>query len=119
MDALVVLEQSVAMVQRDPEPVVATVAEQGPRGIQGIQGIQGESAMHWEDFVVDANMIAEAWTFLQNAPVDPLKVEVVIQHGIHQRAGVDFYVTGNSLIWGGLGMELLLEEGDFFTVRYV
>jgi hypothetical protein len=104
------IEQAVAVIE---------TPQQGPIGIQGPQGIQGESAMYWADYEVDANMLAEGWVFLPTAPVDPLKVEVVIQHIGTQRAGVDFFVTGNSLWWVAMGMEAILEEGDFFTVRYV
>lgn len=117
----VVVDGCRKMVVTNIEQAVAVIEtpQQGPIGIQGPQGIQGESAMFWADYEVDANMLAEAWVFLPTAPADPLQVEVVIIHVGTQRAGVDFYVSGNSLEWYGLGMQAILEEGDFFTVRYV
>lgn len=64
-------------------------------------------------------MLAERRLLLAEAPADPLAVVLTIHHGIEQKAGIDFTVSGAELSWDGLALQALLESGDQFSVRYL
>lgn len=70
-------------------------------------------------FTLTPQHIADRGVTLSAAPADPSKVEFVAYGGPEQRANVDFVVTGTSLSWAGLSLELLLQAGDAITVRFV
>ncbi len=70
-------------------------------------------------YTVTPALIAARRVSLSDAPADPLAVELCVHHGIEQKPGVDFSVSGAELSWDGLALELLLESGDSFSVRYL
>ena len=72
-----------------------------------------------DTFVLTAQHIANRGVSLSATPANPAKVEFVVFQGPEQRANVDFVVTGTSLSWAGLALELLLQAGDAITVRYI
>ncbi|AXQ30442.1 hypothetical protein D0B54_17940 [Solimonas sp. K1W22B-7] len=72
-----------------------------------------------EHFTVTPAMLAARGVALAEAPADPLKVELNIHHGIEQKPGIDFSVSGAWLSWDGLALALLLEGGDSFSLRYL
>lgn len=78
-----------------------------------------DALLRTDNFVVTPTQLSAGQVTLTDSPADPLKVELIIFGGIEQRPGVDFVVTGNVLSWDSLGMELLLDEGTAFTVRYI
>jgi hypothetical protein len=70
-------------------------------------------------YTVTPAVLAARRVSLSDAPADPLAVELCVHHGIEQKPGVDFSVSGAELSWDGLALELLLESGDSFSVRYL
>lgn len=70
-------------------------------------------------YTVTPAMLAARRVSLSDAPADPLAVELCVHHGIEQKPGVDFSISGAELSWDGLALELLLESGDSFSVRYL
>lgn len=45
-------------------------------------------------------------------------VELFVIQGINQKQNVDFVVTGQTLSWANLALELLLEVGSFLHISY-
>lgn len=121
---------SAVVVQRRFQSVIARQAERavihqaGPQqrtvthGVPGAAGADGDRLIQ-DNFVVDASALADRAVPLSDAPADPSKVELIVYGGPEQRPGVDFAVSGNELWWSGLALELLLEQGDAFSVRYM
>lgn len=93
----------------------------GPTGPQGPQGEPGTSAATpvQDNYLVNTTILANKSVLLSETPADPFKVELIVYGGIEQEPGVDFLVTGSTLSWDGLALELLLEEGNRFSVRYL
>ncbi len=77
----------------------------------------GES-YHQDNFTANSMIINNKTLTLTNFPSDPSKVTVVIRQGLEQFSGIDFQVIGKTLSWNGLALEMLLQVGDFFVVRY-
>lgn len=72
-----------------------------------------------ENHTATPAMLAARQLVLAEAPADPLAVALIIHHGIEQKPGVDFTVSGALLSWDGLALQALLESGDHFCVRYL
>ena len=71
-----------------------------------------------EDREITALEDANQALTLVATPLDPTKVSLDIPNGPVQINGFDFEVIGNVLSWGGLALELTLEEGDKIVVEY-
>lgn len=122
--AVITAEKNITRVvaKRDPVPVVVKnqhtrVVGAGAQGPKGIDGLNGSG--YWTDnFVLTLAQHAARAVNLDYTPLDPSKVELVPYGGPEQRSTVDFVVTGNVLSWDGLALELLLDVGSAFSVRY-
>lgn len=92
----------------------------GAKGDPGPQGPPGPSGSEFvtDKFTADSTAFSNRGVYLSAVPADPLKVEFAPQFGIEQTAGIDFVVTGNFLSWADLALELLLDAGSAFSVRY-
>ena len=55
---------------------------------------------------------------LANTPPDGTKVSLDIVSGVPQQYGTDYTVTGDTLSWNGLGLDVTLEEGDKVRIIY-
>lgn len=122
--SLLAVDRNITRVvaKHDPQPVVVRnqhtrVVGAGAQGPKGIDGVNGSG--YWTDnFVLSALQHAAKAVNLEYTPLDPTKVELVPYGGPEQRSTVDFVVTGNVLSWDGLALELLLDVGSAFSVRY-
>lgn len=86
--------------------------------LEGPPGPAG-SAFQIDRFIITAQHRLDKALSLTKTPADPLKVIFVPYRGVEQESGVDFVVTGNTLSWNGLALELLLDTGDAVSIRYV
>ena len=81
-------------------------------------GAAPDQRTYTDNFTVNAQSLSDKFVILSHTPAFPDKVELSVFGGIEQRPGVDFVVTGTALSWNALALELLLDEGTAFTVRY-
>ena len=72
-----------------------------------------------DNFVLSAQNAIDKGVQLSNSPIDPNKVEFSPNAGPEQRAGTDFVVSGSFLSWNALALELLLDVGSSFSIRYI
>lgn len=79
---------------------------------------QPDQRVYTDNFEVTPLAISQKQVVLSHTPTQPTKVELSVFGGIEQRPNVDFIVTGDVLSWSGLALELLLDVGTAFTVRY-
>lgn len=91
----------------------------GPLAALGLYPKKKIASYVQDNFTLSPLNLSEKKITLSKTPADPLKVSFVPYRGIEQEPGVDFIVTGNELSWDGLALELLLEVGDRFSVRYL
>lgn len=75
-------------------------------------------SLHQQFYEITSTDVTNKYITLEYTPVDPLKVDVVIYGGIHQRSMVDFLVTGNVLSWDGLALESLIELDHYLNITY-
>lgn len=118
-------QRSLLVSQPLPQPVVVPVTERplvilgGIQGAPGRDGVDGAGTFITDNYVLTPTDLAAKQVELSAAPANPFKVELVPYGGIEQRAGVDFTVSGRVLSWSSLALELLLDAGSAFSVRYV
>ncbi len=62
--------------------------------------------------------IAQGRLALPEYQQTPPKVLLLIRGAPTQQYGADYQVTGNELVWSGLGLDGELEPGDEVTVVY-
>lgn len=55
---------------------------------------------------------------LADTPIISQNVIVTPEGGITQIYGIDYSVSGDRLVWDGLGLESVLEQGDILIVQY-
>ena len=115
--ALVVSKEKVELKAQREAQTFGVVA--GPTGQRGEPGTLLTTAFIQDDFVISAPQLADGEVSLSHAPANAAKVELSVYGGIEQRPNVDFVVTGQSLNWRGLALELLLDVGSALSVRYV
>lgn len=51
-------------------------------------------------------------------PADATETTLDIVSGVPQQYAVDFSVSGTTLTWNGLGLDVTLEEGDTIRITY-
>lgn len=75
-------------------------------------------ARRYQEFTLSGTDITNKSVTLSRAPVTPGATEVKPIGGIPQRYLTDFTVSGTTLSWNGLGLEVLLEAGDVLQVTH-
>jgi hypothetical protein len=55
---------------------------------------------------------------LSDTPIISQNVIVTPEGGITQIYGIDYSVSGDRLVWDGLGLEGVLEQGDILIIQY-
>lgn len=55
---------------------------------------------------------------LGDTPIISQNVIVTPEGGITQIYGIDYSVSGDRLLWDGLGLEGVLEQGDILIIQY-
>jgi hypothetical protein len=55
---------------------------------------------------------------LGDTPIISQNVIVTPEGGITQIYGIDYSVSGDRLVWDGLGLEGVLEQGDILIIQY-
>lgn len=68
------------------------------------------------DHVFTALEISNSSLQLQSLPAGV--VNISLYNGIQQKTNVDFTVTGDTVSWNALGMQLLVGEGDYAYISY-
>ena len=68
------------------------------------------------DHVFTALEISNSSLHLQSLPAGV--VNISLYNGIQQKTNVDFTVTGDTVSWNALGMQLLVGEGDYAYISY-
>ena len=76
------------------------------------------NTLHQQFYEITPTDVLNKFITLEYIPTNPLKVDVVIYGGIHQRSNIDFLVTGNILSWNGLALESLIEANHFLNITY-
>lgn len=79
----------------------------------------GKGAGSYVDRVVLTEQdIQNKYITLNFTPLDESKVILTPEGGISQVNGVDFEISGNNVIWDGLGLDNFLEVNDVLVVQY-
>lgn len=79
----------------------------------------GSSASYSVDkFTLNSTDIGNGFVTLSGTPTTPSDTILDVIGGIEQDYSVDFTVTGNLLIWNGLGLDGVLVVGDKLTVQF-
>lgn len=68
------------------------------------------------DITITPEMITDKQLTLPFTPV-PETVQLDVYGGIRQRRNVDFIVTGNTIAWDTLALELLLDPGSVISLQ--
>jgi hypothetical protein len=68
--------------------------------------------------ITAAEDLAGELTLSNSEPTEPTKTIVQIIGGTVQEYGFDFIVTNDRLIWNGLAMETLIDQGDKIQITY-
>lgn len=55
---------------------------------------------------------------LANLPTTPNRTNLFPQNGIRQFFGTDYTISGNLLLWNGLGLDGILSAGDVIFIQY-
>jgi hypothetical protein len=71
-----------------------------------------------ETFILDSQNIIDKGLMLSLTPFDEDEVQLFPEGGPMQRNGIDFICSGQTISWSGLGLDGVLEETDFVTIRY-
>lgn len=71
-----------------------------------------------DTIVLTAQNIAEKSMKLSSTPADSSSVRFLPKNGLEQNYGEDFLVNGQDLVFGGLGLDGILEEGDTVYIYY-
>lgn len=71
-----------------------------------------------EVITINQEMVLLKSFALNAAPSDPRTIEIVPAGGLTQIYGVDYNLVGSSIVWGGLGLDGVLEVGDEIVVVY-
>lgn len=79
--------------------------------------IKNIPVFHQEKIELTALDIANKFIELDFLPSTD-SVELFVIQGINQKQNVDFVVTGQTLSWANLALELLLEVGSFLHISY-
>lgn len=85
----------------------------GDPGPMGPSGGSGKCLL----IELTSGMVTAKQVTLPSTPTSSVLLGIV--NGTEQRQNVDFIVTGTTLSWVGLALELLVAEGDCFAISYV
>lgn len=75
-------------------------------------------SLHQQFYEITSTDVLNKSITLEYTPINPAKVDLVIYGGTNQRSMVDFVVSGNTLSWDGLALELLIEENQYLCITY-
>lgn len=83
-----------------------------------IAGATAQANFRTDVFVLTMAQVLSKEVQLPDMPSPPEKTTVEVHSAPTQAYGIDFFVLGNKVKWGGLAFELLLDVGTIITIRY-